>query len=88
MLSGPCKYSENEKKLIKSISPYWGDLIEKHYIAPLNLYKILAIDCFLSKKEGVEVDALRRALQTLECGKLYRLTPEFEELISCENNPN
>lgn len=36
------EYSEAEKILIKGLSPHWANVIENQYIAPLNLYRILA----------------------------------------------
>lgn len=81
MLSDTCEYSKAEKILIKGLSPHWAQVIEDTYISPLNLYKILAIDAFIAKREDVYVEALRKGLQALESCKIYRMTPEFDELI-------
>ena len=81
MSSGICEYSEAEKILIKGLSPHWANVIENTYISPLNLYKILAVDAFLAKREDEYIEALRKGLQALESCKIYRMTPEFDELI-------
>ena len=81
MSSDICEYSEAEKILIKGLSPHWANVIESTYISPLNLYKILAVDAFLAKRENEYIEALRKGLQALESCKIYRMTPEFDELI-------
>lgn len=73
-------FSENEKVLIGKISPHWLDVIQKIDITPIKLYQILCVECFMSNKQGPEIEALRRAMIALESCKVYRLTPEFEEL--------
>lgn len=47
-----CEYSEQEVALISALSSHWGNIIKKAYIAPLSIYKILAIECFLSNRQG------------------------------------
>lgn len=85
MLSDICEYSEVEKILIKGLSPHWASVIERTYISPLNLYKILAIDAFLAKREDAYIEALRKGLQALESCKIYRMTPEFDKLIEVKS---
>ena len=79
-----CEYSEAEKTLISGLSPHWANVIENTYISPLNLYKILAVNAFLAKREDEYTEALRKSLEALESCKIYRMTPEFDELISIE----
>lgn len=81
MSSDICEYSEAEKILIKGLSPHWANVIENAYIAPFSLYKILAINAFIAKREDEYTEALRKGLQALESCKIYRMTPEFDELI-------
>lgn len=76
-----CEYSEQEIALISALSSHWENVIKKAYIAPLPLYKILAVECFLANRQGPAVDALRRGLAALESCKIYRMTTEFDELI-------
>lgn len=75
------EYSEAEKILIKGLSPHWANVIENQYIAPLNLYRILAQDCFLDNRNDKYADALRRGYKALLSSSVYRMTPEFDELI-------
>jgi hypothetical protein len=76
-----CEYSEQELALISALSSHWANTVKKTYISPLELYEILAVECFLSNRQGPEVDALRRGLAALESCKIYRMTKEFDELI-------
>jgi hypothetical protein len=76
-----CEYSEQEFVLISALSPNWTNVIKETYISPLELYKILAIECFLSNRQGPEVDALRRGLAALQSCSIYRMTSEFDELV-------
>lgn len=76
------EYSKAEKKLIKSISSHWHDVIMITDIAPFSLYKILAERAFIDDMNGSNVEALRRVCKALEECKIYRMTPEFDAL--CE----
>jgi len=76
------EYSKAELKLIKSISPQWGNVVTKTNIAPSSLYKILAERAFIDNATGPDVEALRRVCKALEECKIYRQTPEFDSL--CE----
>lgn len=81
MSSDICEYSEAEKILIKGLSPHWANVIENQYIAPSNLYRILSEACFLENRNDKYTDALRRGYKALLSTKVYRTTPEFDELI-------
>lgn len=80
-MSDTCEYSEAEKILIKGLSPHWAQVIEHTDIPPWSLYKTLAVNAFLTKREDEYTEALRKGLQALESCKIYRMTPEFDELI-------
>jgi hypothetical protein len=79
------KYSENELKMIQSISPHWHRLISENKdssIGPLAVYRVLVEQCFLENKTGPAVEALRRGLNAFNNGKVFRNTTEWESLIS------
>lgn len=76
------EYSEAELRLIGAIDPSWGTQDEAGRLFPGILYANLAVQCFMKKSIGFEVNALRRVLEALQEGKVYRMTPEFDKL--CE----
>ena len=55
-----------------------------------NIYRILAVHCFMSNLEGPEVDSVRRCMKAMLIRNPKRLTSEFEALISFEKtaHPN
>ena len=70
------EYSEAEQALFKAL----GQNADISGMNPLMLYNMHAILAFTANKQGLAVDALRRAMQHLSAGK-PRMTPEFESLI-------
>jgi hypothetical protein len=77
-----CEYSESELKLIGSINGHWLNIVQKTYLDPTSLYRILAMECFEQNRVGPETDALRRVIKSLRECKPWRLTPEFDELCN------
>lgn len=77
-------YSKKELEMIRFISPFWADTIEKgmdsSIIAP-TLFDTLGLLCFVENKTGKAVDSLRRCIQALKKGTCLRLTKEFDALI-------
>lgn len=73
------QYSEKELKLIEQLG--YMDLPS---VQPIVLYRIMAMDLFKENKTGVLVDSVRRCLNAIDNGTPYRLTKEFDELISLE----
>lgn len=72
------EYSPNEKKMIE----YYGftDVAERMF--PSTLYPLMAAKAFIMNDNSVYSDALRKAIKHMEHN--YRMTPEFEALISVE----
>ena len=77
-----CEYSEAELRLIGAIDPSWGTQEAAGRLVPGVLYATLAVQCFMDKRIGPEISALRRVLTALNESEIYRLTPEFDKL--CE----
>lgn len=72
------RYSTKEKELFDSLG--MGHLTET--INPPHLYKTAAVLAFSDGREGKDVDSLRRCVRALEQCSPYRLTEEFDALIS------
>ena len=77
-------YSPSEIALIESLSPHWAKIIKTSDINPCDLYKILSLDCFILKKEGVNVDSLRNMMDAIQKCHPYRMTEEFDALCKIE----
>lgn len=77
------KYSEKEMAMIQAISPHWAKLITETKVdfCPPTVLEILAMEAFLEDMKGPSVDSLRRCLKACHKRKVYRMTPEFDELI-------
>jgi len=76
------QFSHAEKQLIRQVSPRWLSLIGRTDINPPTLYRILVVECFCEKRQGPEIEALRRVMRAIETCNPYRMTPEFDKL--CE----
>lgn len=73
------EYSEKEKQLFHSFG-YDDTMLS--YIDPVNMYKMAAINAFVNRYTGSNVEALAKAMKAIgKCGP-YRHTPEFEQLIT------
>lgn len=76
--------SDAEHKLFKALGHEW--LIkqcEHEYAIPApKAYDMVAMEMFKENRTGPAVEALRRGINALHNCKVYRLTPEFDELIS------
>jgi hypothetical protein len=78
-------YSPKELWMIREISPHWYNIINEgrdSSIMPPNVLRILAEECFINGKTGPAVESLRRVLKAFHGGKIYRMTPEYEALIT------
>lgn len=71
------EYSQAKKKLFT----YFGyeELIDR--LAAPTLYRMCAELAFVSAMRGSAVDALRKGLKAL----MYRMTPEWDQLIAFED---
>lgn len=75
------EYSEAEEKLFSSLGI--KDLME--HITPPALYRFAVEKAFISNLSGNNVEALRRgAKAVLVDSKPFRMTEEFDKLISFE----
>lgn len=79
----PNSYSDKEFAMIQAISPHWAELISETRVdfCPPTVLDIVAREAFLENKTGPAVESLRRCLKAFHAGKIYRMTPEFDELI-------
>jgi len=72
------EYSEKEQELINFLG--FSDIAP--HIAQSSLYRIMIEDCFLKEKTGSAVESLRRVAKAFYENKVYRMTPEFDSMIS------
>lgn len=71
------EYSENEMVLIRHSKML--DLYQKLTAFPL--YRLMAYHAFIYNDQSPEADAIRRGCIAIDENKIYRLTPEFDEII-------
>lgn len=71
------KYSDKEQQLINAL--HFGDFLNQE---PLTTYRTLALHCFSKGLQGALADSVRRCYNALQDGTPYRLTPEFDNLIT------
>ena len=78
MLSNSPEYSQAEYVLIEHF-----DMTRlARSILPGVLYTFMAVKAFTTDDRSPYADALRRAMLAFERGGIYRLTPEWDDLIS------
>jgi hypothetical protein len=78
-------FSKKELDMIEILSPNWYDLIKNKRIeitSEPSILEIIGMDCFLENKSGPAVDSIRRCLIALKKSNPYRLTEEYENLIT------
>lgn len=78
-------YSEKEFAMIKALSPLWAEIIESNCDSSLTASTILnriAHNCFIDNTQGPAADSLRRCLKEMDAGTVYRMTKEYDNLIS------
>ena len=76
------KYSEKEKQLFSSLG--FSRLMEVFDNEP-KLYHEVSLQVFIEGRSGKCVDSLRRCLQSIRSlNGIYRLTPEFDNLIELD----
>lgn len=82
MLSHP-DYSPNEVKLFEALGHSKYIL---NGVNPIALYDIAALKAFRENLQGQTIEALRRATKAIHGCKVYRMTPEFDNLLEFEEN--
>ena len=73
------KYSEKEKYLFKTLG---YEYLFDFPVEPYTLYRIAAENAFINNHQGPIIDALRKGLRAFTESKPYRLTKEFDDLIT------
>jgi hypothetical protein len=73
------QYSENEVKLL-SMFDVTKSVIG--HVVPIVLYRMAVEEVFLQNLMGPHVEALRRGFDALMYSKCYRMTKEFDYLVS------
>lgn len=71
------EYSEKEWKLI-TILGY--QQIAKN-VSPIQLYRLLSEKAFIDKMDNKISDSIRNCMIACNEGRIYRMTPEWDELI-------
>ena len=74
------QYSKKEQELFTALG--YSDLLTQE---PAVLYRMVALNLFKQNETGVLVESVRRCLNAIDNGTPYRLTPEFDELISLDD---
>jgi hypothetical protein len=78
MMTNP-QYSKKEILLFQQLD--YDDLLTQE---PVVLYRMVALTLFKRGETGALVNSIRRCLNAIDDGYPYRLTEEFDELISLE----
>lgn len=71
-------YSAAELRLIACFG--YGHLIDD--ISPMPLYRMMMEKAFIEDRKGDAAESLRRCMQVLSSGKVFRNTPEWDDLIT------
>ena len=74
------EYSEAETKMFEALG--FGSLLP--HLAPYGIYRVAIEDSFIKNRTGLAVESLRRTAEALATCKIYRTTPEFDQLIILE----
>lgn len=77
------EYSEKEQRLFTHFG--YDDLLMTH-IDPLGMYRLAVTRAFISNEQGPWADSLRRCIQAMETCRIYRMTPEWDAMIECEED--
>ena len=75
------EYSDKEIELIKALG--YEDLIDTS-ISPPSLYRVMAEKCFLDDIRDSRADSVRRCMKALCHTVVYRMTPQWDELIQLD----
>ena len=73
-------YSAIEKDMIKNLSQHWAGVITKSTIHLLDLYKILALESFMKKREDVYTELLREAIAMIDSSTIFTLQEYHDAL--------
>ncbi len=77
----PYDYSEAEVKLFTKLG--YSNMLQETSVTPPVLYRMAVEQAFLGCLIGPEIEALRiGAINVLWTGKIKRMTPEFDALIT------
>jgi hypothetical protein len=71
------KYSNKEQQLINAL--HFGDFLNQE---PAVTYRALALHCFSKGLQGYLAESVRKCYNALQEGTPYRLTKEFDNLIT------
>lgn len=83
---GDQEYSEAEIRLFKALG--FSEFVSTTpSVGPATLYLMAASWCFIKDRRGPEVDALRRGYQAFTDRDVYRMTPEFDTLVTFQPEP-
>ena len=77
------KYSEKEQQLINAL--HFGDFLNQE---PLVTYRTLALHCFSTGLQGYLAESVRLCYNAMTEGTPYRLTKEFDNLITLSYEDN
>ena len=72
-------YSTKELQMFVSLG--YEDIIVTT-LPPPNLYRIAAEEAFINDSRGSAVESLRKCCKALRNCKVYRMTPEWDEMIT------
>ena len=78
------EYSKAEWKLIDKFGIRY--MAERRDVPPLTLYREMAIIAVCTMMTGPAAEALRRALNALHQATAYRMSEEFDALVTFEED--
>lgn len=77
------EWSETELEMIKGLDVGLDHLLF-HDVPPPKVYSIFCEAVFIKNLTGDHVEWLRRGMKALHSGLLYRLTPEWDQMLKGE----
>lgn len=75
--------------MIQDCSPHWASLIEKGVSLtsiPPTVLDMVAMEVFLDNKQGPAVESLRRCINAVRNCSPYRMTSEYDALITLDDD--
>lgn len=78
-------YSETERSMIQNLSEHWASVVSKSTIHVLDLYKILALESFIKKREDIYTELLRKAIIMIDSSTVFALQEYHAALEKADN---
>jgi hypothetical protein len=74
------EYSDKEIKLMTYFG--YGEFAKDAFAAAPTIYKMMVEKAFINNMQGLEIESLRRCYKCIQDCSIYRMTPEWDNMIS------